>query len=342
MLRSVIVGIGHYLPQKIVTNKDLEAKVETTDEWIRERTGIAQRHIAAEGEFTSDLAANAAKAALAQAKLEASQIDCIIVATTSPDETLPATATRVQHKLGSTTGFAFDIQAACSGFVYALSVADGLIRSGQIKRALVIGAETYSRLVDWNDRGTCILFGDGAGAVVLEASSLLTEQGDAAKPWGSQGEGSPSKKNTDRGILYTTTYSDGQYADLLKTTGGASTTQTVGALYMNGREVFRHAATKMGEALVAAAAGAGVSISEIDWVIPHQANARIVSAMAEKFNLPIEKTIMTMNLHANTSAASIPLAMAVAQAEGKLKSGNILALPALGAGLTWGCSIIRL
>jgi 3-oxoacyl-[acyl-carrier-protein] synthase-3 len=319
MLRSVVTGMGHYLPANIVTNKDLEARMETSDEWIRERTGIHQRHIAAEGEVTSDLAAAAAKAALANAGVSVAQIDAIIVATTTPDETIPATATRVQHKLGSTTGFAFDIQAACSGFIYALSVADGLIRSGQIKRAVVIGAETYSRIVDWEDRGTCILFGDGAGAVVLEAQETAT-----------------------RGILHTTLYSDGQYADMLKTTGGASSTQTIGTLFMNGREVFRHAATKMGDALVATAKSADIELSEIDWVIPHQANARIVSAMAEKFHLPIEKTIMTMNVHANTSAASIPLALAVGVADGRIKSGNLLAMPALGAGLTWGCSIIRL
>lgn len=313
MLRSVITGIGHYLPANIVTNKDLEARMETTDEWIRERTGITQRHIAAECEFTSDLAAAAAKAALAKAGVEATQVDAIIVATTTPDETIPATAARVQQKLGLHTGFAFDVQAACSGFVYALSVADGLIRSGQIKRALVIGAETYSRIVDWSDRGTCILFGDGAGAVVLEA-----------------------EENTRRGILAITLYSDGQYADLLKTT------PPNGFLFMNGREVFRHAATKMGEALQAAAVAANVSLGDIDWVIPHQANARIVQTMAEKFHLPLEKTIMTMDRHANTSAASIPLALAVGVAEGKVKPGNLLAMPALGAGLTWGCSIIRL
>lgn len=316
---SVIRSIGHYLPANIVTNKDLEVKMETSDEWIRERTGIHQRHIAAEGETTSDLAAKAALNALQKAGLNANEVDAILVATTSPDETLPATATRVQQKIGSTHGFAMDIQAACSGFVYGLAMADGMIRSGQINRALVIGAETYSRIVDWEDRTTCILFGDGAGAVLLEA-----------------------EENSNRGILHTKLYSDGNYADLLKTTGGVSTTQTVGTLYMNGREVFRHAATKMGEAMLAAAAAAKVELSDIDWVVPHQANARIVSAMAEKFNIPTAKTITTMDKHANTSAASIPLAMAVAEADGRLKSGNLIATPALGAGLTWGCSIIRL
>jgi 3-oxoacyl-[acyl-carrier-protein] synthase-3 len=318
-IASTIAAIGHYLPQKVVTNKDLEARVQTTDEWIRERTGIHQRHIAAEGEFTSDLAAKAAADALARADIAATQVEAILVATTSPDETLPATATRVQHKLGLHSGFALDIQAACSGFVYGLALADGLIRSGQVKNALVIGAETYSRIVDWEDRTTCILFGDGAGAVLLQA-----------------------EENTQRGILHTSLYSDGQYADILRTTGGASTTQSVGKLYMNGREVFRHAAVKMGEALLDAAQAAGVTLNEIDWIIPHQANARIVSSMAEKFHIPLEKTITTMDKHANTSAASIPLAMAVAQADGRLKKGNLIATPALGAGLTWGCSIIRL
>jgi 3-oxoacyl-[acyl-carrier-protein] synthase-3 len=317
--RSVIKGIGHYLPEKIVTNAELATKLDTSDAWIRERTGIAARHIAAEGEFTSDLAAKAAQAALRHANLTADAIDAIIVATTTPDETIPATATRVQQKLGMNRGFAFDMQAACSGFVYGLAVADGLIRSGQITRALVIGAETYSRIVDWNDRSICILFGDGAGAVVLEA----TEQ-------------------TEAGILHTALYSDGTFADILKTTGGVSSTQEVGMLQMNGKEVFRHATVKMGEALQQAANAANISIAAIDWVIPHQANARIVSAMAEKFNLPLEKVIMTMDRHANTSAASIPLALAVAQAEGKLKKGNLIAMPALGAGLTWGCCIIRL
>ncbi len=319
MRRSVLRSIGHYLPANIVTNKDLEARMETSDEWIRERTGIYQRHIAAAGENTSDLAAKAALEALGKANLSPNDIDAIIVATTTPDETLPATATRVQQKIGSTRGFAFDVQAACSGFVYALSLADGLIRSGQIERALVIGAETYSRIVDWEDRATCILFGDGAGAVVLEA-----------------------EENSTSGILHTSLFSDGNFADLLKTTGGVSSTQTVGTLFMNGREVFRHAATKMGEAMLAAAAAAKVEVADIDWVIPHQANARIVSAMAEKFHIPLEKTITTMHLHANTSAASIPLAMAVAEADGRLKKGNLIATPALGAGLTWGCSIIRL
>lgn len=319
MRRSVIRSIGHYLPANVVTNKDLEARMETSDEWIRERTGIHQRHIAAEGENTSDLAAKAAQEALTKAGIAPETVDAIIVATTSPDETFPATATRVQHKIGSHKGFALDVQAACSGFVYGLSLADSLIRSGQIQRALVIGAETYSRIVDWEDRTTSILFGDGAGAVLLEA-----------------------EENSSRGILQTKLYSDGQYADLLKTTGGVSSTRSVGTIYMNGREVFRHATTKMGEAMVECAAAAGVTLDEIDWVIPHQANARIVSAMAEKFHVPVEKTITTMDKHANTSAASIPLAMAVAEADGRLKSGNLIATPALGAGLTWGCSIIQL
>lgn len=318
MRRAKVISLGHYLPAQIVTNKDLEARMETSDEWIRERTGIHQRHIAARGEFTSDLASKAALAALNKAGMQPEKIQAILVATTTPDETFPATACRVQQKIGASGGMAFDMQAACSGFIYALAVADGLIKSGQIDNALIIGAETYSRLIDWEDRGTAILFGDGAGAVLLEAA-----------------------ENEDRGILHTVLRADGSQADILKTTGGVSTTQTAGLLFMQGREVFRHATTKMGEALLEAAEGAGIAPSQLDWVIPHQANARIIAAIADKFSIPMEKMIQTMNVHANTSAASIPLAWAIAETDGRIKPGNLLALPALGAGLTWGCSIIK-
>ncbi len=317
MRRSQLMAVGHYLPARVLTNKDLETRMETTDEWIRDRTGICQRHIAGEGEFTSDLAAKAAQAALDKAGHAAEKVQAIIVATTTPDETFPATACRVQQKIGAKNAFAFDMQAACSGFVYGLGVADGMIKSGQIDNALVIGAETYSRLVDWNDRGTAILFGDGAGAVLLQAGT------------------------GERGILQTVLHSDGGQADILKTTGGVSTTGSAGMLYMQGREVFRHATAKMGEAMLEAAEKAGIAPAEIAWVIPHQANARIISAIAEKFNIPMEKMVQTMDRHANTSAASIPLALAVAEADGRVKQGDLIAMPALGAGLTWGCSIIR-
>lgn len=315
---SHIVGIGHYLPERVLLNAELEKTLDTNDQWIRERTGITQRHIAADGEFTSDLAAKAAQAALKDAGISAEQLDLILVATTTPDETFPATAVRVQQKIGA-AGAAMDIAAACSGFVYALSLADGMIKTGQAQTVLVIGAETYSRIVDWEDRGTCILFGDGAGAVVLQAG-----------------------EDSQRGVLQSVIYSDGRQADILKTTGGVSTTGLSGSVYMQGRDVFRHAVAKMGAALVEALEKANLTLLDVDWLIPHQANARIITTMAEKYDIPAEKLVMTMDRHANTSAASIPLAMAVAKQEGKLKPGNILACPALGAGLTWGCSIIRL
>ncbi len=319
MLRSVISGIGHYLPANVVTNKDLEKTLDTSDEWIRERTGIEQRHIAAEGEFTSHLATKAAQAALDDAGLKAEQIGAIIVATTTPDETFPATAVRVQAALGAASIMAFDMQAACSGFIYSLTVADGLIKAGQIKHALVIGAETYSRIVDWNDRGTCILFGDGAGAVVLSA-----------------------EENSKRGLLHSTLSADGNLADILKTDGGVSTTQTAGHVHMEGREVFRHAVSKMIEAVKESLSATGYTMDDVDWLIPHQANARILMTIAAKLKYPKEKVVMTTALHANTSAATIPLAMAVAKADGRLKAGNLIALPALGAGLTWGNVLISL
>jgi 3-oxoacyl-[acyl-carrier-protein] synthase-3 len=319
MLRSAISGIGHYLPQKVVTNNDLAQTLDTSDEWIQERTGIKQRHIAAEGELTSDLASKAAAAALQDSKMDIDQIGAIIVATTTPDETFPATAVRVQQALGMNHGFAFDMQAACSGFIYALTVADGLIKSGQIQHALVIGAETYSRIVDWEDRGTCILFGDGAGAVVLSA-----------------------EENAERGLLHSTLSSDGSLADILKTTGGVSLNQTAGIVQMQGREVFRHAVAKMTEAVQESLAATDKSVEEIGWLIPHQANARILKTVGDRLGIMEDKVVMTTADHANTSAATIPLAMSVAKQDGRLNDGNLISLPALGAGLTWGNCLIKL
>ncbi|MCC7259966.1 MAG: ketoacyl-ACP synthase III [Alphaproteobacteria bacterium] len=319
MIRSVITGCGAYLPKNRVTNADLEKTMETSDEWIATRTGIRARHIAAEGEFTSDLAAHAAKAAMDNAGVGPEDIDLIIVATTTPDETLPATAVHVQRKLGITQGAAFDMQAACSGFVYGLSIADSFLRAGTAKRALVIGAETFSRIVDWEDRTTCVLFGDGAGAVVVEAQET----------------------SEDIGILYSNIFSDGRYADILRTDGGVSSTRTAGLLRMAGKEVFRHAVSKMSDCVAQALATKGIDKSTVDWVIPHQANQRIMEAIADRMELPLEKIISTIALHANTSAASIPLALSVALADGRVKKGNLLALQALGAGLTWGSCLIR-
>lgn len=317
--RSVITGLGHYLPAKVLTNDELAQRVETSDEWIRERTGIEQRHIAADGEVTSDLAAAAAKEALANAGLKADDIDLVLVATGTPDDTMPATAVHTQHKLGMTRGAGFDLQAACSGFVYGLHTADAFLRAGSAKRVLVIGAETFSRVVDWNDRGTCILFGDGAGAVVVEAST----------------------DEKTRGILHSEICSDGQYAPLLCTTGGVSRTQTTGVLTMQGREVFRHAVAKMSEAVERSLVATGLAKSDIDYVVAHQANARILSSVADKLGVPHEKALMSVDKHGNTSAASIPLALAVAQQKGQLEKGQLLALPALGAGLTWGNCLLR-
>lgn len=319
MLASVIRGIGHYLPERIVANKELEQTLDTTDEWIRERTGIEQRHIAAEGEFTSHLATKAAQAALHDAGINPSDIGAIIVATTTPDETFPATAVHVQQAIGAKTVMAFDMQAACSGFIYALTVADGLLKTRMAKHILVIGAETYSRIVDWKERGTCILFGDGAGAVILSA-----------------------EEDKGRGLLHSTLSADGSLAEILKTTGGVSTTQTSGNVLMQGREVFRHAVSKMMAAVKESLEQTGHTIDDIDWMIPHQANARILTTIADKMHFPHNKVVMTTAKHANTSAATIPLALSVAKQDGRLNEGNLITLPALGAGLTWGNCLIRL
>lgn len=321
-LRANVVGYGACLPEHAVTNAELAKKVDTSDEWIVERTGIRQRYIAAEGELTSHLGAKAAQAALANAKLKADDIDLVLVATTTPDDTMPATATKVQHQLGMTRGAAFDINAACSGYVYALTVADSFIRSGAAKRVLVIGAETYSRILDWSDRSTCILFGDGAAALVLEAT---------------EGKGDAS----DRGILFTRIYSDGQYHSILNTTGGVSSTRNAGFLTMQGKEVFRHAVAKMGDVIVEGLGALGLTAENVDWVIPHQANMRIMHGVEKRLGLKEGKLITTVDMHANTSAASIPLAIHFAAEKGLIKQGQILALPALGAGLTWGACILR-
>ncbi len=317
MLRSRLQGVGSYLPEKILTNKDLAKAVDTTDEWILQRTGIKQRHIAADGEYTSDLATKAAQNALEDCGTALTDIDTIIVATTSPDLTFPSTATIVQEKLGIKQGFAFDIQAACSGFVYALSMADSMIRSGQIRTALVIGAETFSRLVDWEDRRTCVLFGDGAGAVVLKAH---------------EGE---------RGILSSHLFSDGAYCDFLKTTGGPAFNKMVGVVEMNGREVFKQAVGKMAEAVKQCLDQHGLMGHEVDWLIPHQANKRIIDAMGDKLGLKAEQVVVTVDQHANTSAASIPLALDVAVKDGRIKENDLILMEALGAGFTWGSALVR-
>lgn len=319
MIRSVITGVGAYLPQRVMASKEFEALVDTTEEWIIERTGIRQRHIAAKDERTSDLGAKAAAEAMKNAGVNAAQIDLVIVATTTPDETLPATAARIQHKLGIKNGAAFDVNAACSGFVYALTIADAMLKNGSARRALVIGAETYSRIVDWKDRGTCILFGDGAGAVVLEA-----------------------QENTERGILYSSIHADGEYGDLLVTTGGVSSTQTSGILLMQGKEVFRHAVAKMSEGIAAGMEKLGQPLGAIDAIVPHQANWRIMASVAHKLGVDENRVISTVADHANTSAASIPLALSVGLAQKRLKNGQLIALTALGAGLTWGSCIITL
>ncbi len=322
MRRSIVLGCGAYLPEKIVSNEELAKKVDTSDEWISRRTGIKRRHVAGPHETTSVLAIAAARAALENAKLDAQQIDLIVVATATPDNTFPATATKVQAELGITHGFAFDVQAVCSGFVYALTVADNFIRLGQVQKALVIGAETFSRILDWNDRGTCVLFGDGAGAVVLGAS---------------EGQGDKS----DRGILSTHLHSDGSHYNLLYANGGPGSTGTTGVVKMEGQEVFRHAVGRLSEVVDEALAANKITPKEIDWLVPHQANSRIIEATAKKLNLPSNKVVMTIHDHANTSAASIPLALATATKDGRIKQGQLVLLDAMGGGFTWGAAVIR-
>lgn len=319
MLCSIITGSGSYLPAKIVTNKDLEEKVQTNNEWIISRTGIRQRHIAADDEFTSHMAANAGKIAISNAGLSADEIDLIIVATTTPDKTFPATAVITQSILGIKNAAAFDIQAVCAGFVYALSVADGMIKSGNFRNVLVIGADKMSSIVDWNDRGSCILFGDGAGAVVLSASH---------------------QENT--GILGFDIHSNGEFKDILYTSGGVATTGDSGKLVMLGKEVFKHAIEKMGSSLLNLFEKSGVTANNIDWIVPHQANERIIDTLVGKLDFPIEKVIKTVGLHANTSAASIPLALDSALLAGTIKSGHLVAITAIGGGLSWGSCLFRI
>jgi 3-oxoacyl-[acyl-carrier-protein] synthase-3 len=323
VLRSVVTGVGGFLPANVVTNDDLAKVVDTSDAWIRERTGIHERHKAAEGEATSDLAVEACKIALKNAGRSPADIDLIVVATTTADLTFPATAAIVQRKLGIPVCVAFDVQAVCSGFVFALAVADGFMVRGTSQCALVIGAETMTRLMDWTDRGTCVLFGDGAGAVVLEP---MAGQGTTA----------------DRGILGFALRTDGNRQDLLYVDGGPSTTGTVGHLRMQGNQVFRHAVVNISEAVIAAAAQAGVSIPEIDWFIPHQANQRILEGVARRLGIHESRVISTVAKHANTSAASIPLAMAEGIADGRIKPGQLLLMEAMGGGLTWGAVLLRL
>lgn len=322
-LRSVITGSGSALPQRVVSNAEMAQMVDTTDEWIVERTGIRMRHIAGEGETTASLATLAAERAIAAAGIAASSIDLIVLATATPDQTFPATATIVQQNLGCNGGIAFDVAAVCSGFLYALGTADSMLRTGMARRALVIGAETFSRILDWEDRTTCVLFGDGAGAMVLEAREV--DESDAAAP----------------GILATRLHADGAHNQLLYVDGGVSTTGTVGKLRMKGREVFRHAVTNLASVLEEVLAATGHGPSDIDWVVPHQANYRILDATARKLGLPAEKVVVTVDRHANTSAASVPLAYDVAVRDGRIKPGNLVVFEAMGGGFTWGACIAR-
>jgi 3-oxoacyl-[acyl-carrier-protein] synthase-3 len=322
MIRAVPLGIGHYLPERVVENAEFEATLDTTDDWIRARSGIERRHFAAEGETTSRMAVAAARAALDAAGLSAADIDAVIVATSTPDLTFPSCATMVQADLGMEGGFAFDVQAVCAGFVYALSNADALIKSGQARRALVIGAETFSRIMDWSDRGTCVLFGDGAGALILE---------------GQDGTGTPA----DRGILATDLHSDGRYRDLLYVDGGVSSSQTTGVLRMEGREVFRHAVEKLAETAHDALRQAGLGPDDLDWIVPHQANLRIISRTAQKMGVGMDRVVVTVQDHGNTSAASIPLALSVGVARGQIRRGDVLVTEAIGGGLAWGAVVIR-
>lgn len=322
MRRACIIGTGAYLPENLVSNDELAKTVDTSDEWIVERTGIRQRYIAAEGELTSDLAVAASERALERAGLEAADLDLIVVATTTPDHTFPACATAVQWKLGADKAAAFDVQAVCSGFVYALAVADNFIKAGQAGRVLVIGAETFSRLLDWSDRGTCVLFGDGAGAVVLQAE---------------EGSGSVD----DRGVLATHLGSDGRHYEALFVDGGPSSTGTTGHVRMNGREVFRHAVAALVGATETVLEKTGLGTNDVDWLVPHQANARILRAVAQRLDLPIERILMTVDHHANTSAASIPLALAEADAAGRFARDQLLVMNAMGGGFSWGAALIR-
>ena len=315
--RSVVLGVGSALPKRRVTNEELAQTVETSDQWIVERTGIRSRYVAGEGETTASLAADAARRALDQAGIEAGEVDLIVLATATPDQTFPSSATKVQATLGIDDCIAFDVHAVCTGFLYALSVADSMLRSGNAAKALVIGAETFSRILDWEDRATCVLFGDGAGALVLGA------------------------EETEGGILATRLHADGRHNDLLFVDGGPSTTGTVGKLRMKGREVFRHAVVNLADVMGEVLEAAGLSSADVDWVVPHQANARILDATAKKLGLPAEKVVVTVDEHANTSAASVPLALDTAVRDGRIKRGDVVVLEAMGGGFTWGAAVLR-
>ncbi|MHA3916217.1 beta-ketoacyl-ACP synthase III [Halovulum sp. GXIMD14793] len=321
-VRAVARGVGHYLPERVVENAEFEKTLDTSDEWIRARSGIERRHFAAKGEKTSDLAIKAAEMALRDAGMTGVDIDAIVLATATPDQTFPSTATRVQHAIGMQNGFAFDIHAVCAGFLFALANANALIGSGQARRVMVIGAETFSRILDWTDRTTCVLFADGAGALILEAQP---GKGDAA----------------DQGILSTDLHSDGRYNDLLYVDGGVSTSQSSGVVRMQGREVFKHAVTKLAAAGESALEKAGLGKDAVDWVVPHQANVRIINATANKIGIPMEKVVITVQDHGNTSAASIPLALSVANQDGRFKKNDIVLMEAIGGGLTWGAAVLR-
>jgi 3-oxoacyl-[acyl-carrier-protein] synthase-3 len=322
MIRARVIGSGAYLPETILTNDDLAKRVDTSDAWIRERTGIIQRHIVKEGEKTSDLALAAARAALTDAGIDAGEIDMVICATTTPDETFPSVATMVQARLGMTRGAAFDVQAVCSGFIYGLSVADNMIRGGQARTILLVGAESMSRLLDWTDRGTCVLFGDGAGAIVLQAH---------------HGHGD----NADQGVLNTRLFSDGRLHDFLYCDGGPSSTRSTGFLRMQGKEVFRHAVNNIAAAITASTEAAGIAVSDVDWFIPHQANQRILDGTAKKLSIPPERVVSTVALHGNTSAASVPLALVTAVRDGRVKKNDLVLLEAMGGGFTWASGLIR-
>jgi 3-oxoacyl-[acyl-carrier-protein] synthase-3 len=324
LMRSQIAGCGAYLPERVVTNDELAARLDTSDAWIRQRTGIGERRIAAPGELTSDLAFHAASRALERAGMSGSDLDLIVLATATPDQTFPSTAVKVQARLGMKRGAAFDVQAVCSGFIFALATADNALRLGQARTALVIGAETFSRILDWQDRGTCVLFGDGAGAVVLNAVP----------------GGSPGASRT-RGILSTHLHSDGRQHDILYVDGGPSSTGTAGFLRMEGREVFRHAVQHLSEVIEEALAANGLGPADIDWLVPHQANTRIIEAVGRRLGLSPQRTIITIERHANTSAASIPLALDEAVADGRIRPGHLVLMEALGGGLTWGASVVR-
>ena len=320
-IRAAVRGVGHYLPDRVVPNAEFEKTLDTTDEWIRTRTGIERRHFAAPGQTTSDLAARACRRALEGAGWQASDVDALVLATSTPDLTFPSAATMTQHAIGMTGGFAFDVQAVCAGFVYALTMADALIATGRARRVLVVGAETFSRILDWTDRSTCVLFGDGAGALALEAT---------------EGSGTPA----DQGVLASDLHSDGSLKDLLYVDGGIST-GTAGVLRMEGKEVFRHAVQKLAETAHAALARAGLGANDVSWIVPHQANLRIIKATAQKMGVPMERVVVTVADHGNTSAASIPLALSVGVERGQVRPGQVVVMEAIGGGLTWGAVVLR-